>query len=618
MAGAPTAACGAFVQRSRNRLVAGGQPVFLNGVNLAWVRWGQDFIANDATSICGFEEALRFLVMHGGNAIRVWLFTEPNRMLERDDDGRVEGLAASVIPTAHSLLRLATHYDVWVVLVLFNGAVAHRDDCSLFDADDAMLDSLVHNAVRPLVQALSGYEKLALWEVANEMEGLLETRASPDSRADNDAQARNPQCENDVQNAAVRCPGRANPSGWNRDCRFPIRTLQRFVNRVSDALHADPNHLVTLGAWSFCASADMRSGTRSSNLWSDQCLLEAGSAPRGVVDVWQLHSYPKDEDGAIFHKGSPANTDASDYRLDGPIIIGEISNRWVEIPNGKPAKNTSRESMAGLHRGARQRGFSGVFSWAYTCLTRYDGGCVNRAALAEGLEAAAADAKSERPPLPPYAHVGGVDCALCAGMAKCPEKVDHRVAPSQRRCALTPWAPNPPPRPRAPPRPSVPPPPSPLPPPKSPMPPPPPPPPGPRPPRKPPRPSPPLFSPRTVQSLRPPLPLPSTLPPPYPVQAPAIGFAYESEALPVASSTSSSVAAPMSAMIVLFGAALLLFARSRAKRHTGFALIESTEASKAEAEDASAIRATREVARTSFTIEQDEDHGGELLLLPPE
>ena len=74
----------------------------------------------------------------------------------------------------------------------------------------------------------------------------------------------------------------------------------------------------------------------------------------------------------------------------------------------------------------------------------------------------------------------------------------------------------------------------------------------------------------------------------------------------------------MSAMIVLFGAALLLFARSRAKRHTGFALIESTEASKAEAEDASAIRATREVARTSFTIEQDEDHGGELLLLPPE
>ena len=88
MAGAPTAACGAFVQRSRNRLVAGGQPVFLNGVNLAWLRWGQDFIANDATSICGFEEALRFLVMHGGNAIRVWLFTEPNRMLERDDDGR--------------------------------------------------------------------------------------------------------------------------------------------------------------------------------------------------------------------------------------------------------------------------------------------------------------------------------------------------------------------------------------------------------------------------------------------------------------------------------------------------------------------------------------------------
>ena len=76
-------------------------------------------------------------------------------------------------------------------------------------------------------------------------------------------------------------------------------------------------------------------------------------------------------------------------------------------------------------------------------------------------------------------------------------------------------------------------------------------------------------------------------------------------------------------MIALFGAALLLCARSRARRHTlgkGFALIESAEASKAEAEDASAIRATstvtREVARTSPAVEQDEDHGGALLLLP--
>ena len=56
--------------------VQGGQPTFLNGLNLAWVRY-PDFTAwqrGDTAmlpSICGAEDAMRFLVRNGGNALRV-------------------------------------------------------------------------------------------------------------------------------------------------------------------------------------------------------------------------------------------------------------------------------------------------------------------------------------------------------------------------------------------------------------------------------------------------------------------------------------------------------------------------------------------------------------------
>ena len=36
---------------------------------------------------------------------------------------------------------------------------------------------------------------------------------------------------------------------------------------------------------------------------------------------------------------------------------------------------------------SRQHSYAGVFTWAYTCATQTDGGCVSHMLLAEGLEA---------------------------------------------------------------------------------------------------------------------------------------------------------------------------------------------------------------------------------------
>ena len=273
---AQSPACEGFVQRVGNGLVVNGDDIFLNGINLAWVNWGSDWDSDEAISFCAIEGALRFLVQSGGNAIRLWVFSEPNRLLTKGLDGQILGVHYRVFRNLQAILELATHYGVRIVLTLFNGAlVRSREDCNLFSKLD-QLNALASRVVGPLAAALKGYESLAMWEVANELGGILDTTQT----------AGHTYCT-DVTAAAVRCPGSANAGGWNEACRLPIQQLQRFVNVLAAAIkQADRHHLVTLGAWSFCVSSEIRYGTtRTKNLWADECLRQAGGMQNGTIDV---------------------------------------------------------------------------------------------------------------------------------------------------------------------------------------------------------------------------------------------------------------------------------------------------------------------------------------------
>lgn len=135
------------------------QPLFLNGINLAWTTWGMDFTTSPKYgsglgSYCGAEEALRFVRDSGGNAVRLWLGEEPQQILAyHRRSGRVAGLREGVVEMVQTVLELAAKYEVLVVLVLFNGALVRnqpgqeQDDCRLF-GDEMVLNSLVEHAVR--------------------------------------------------------------------------------------------------------------------------------------------------------------------------------------------------------------------------------------------------------------------------------------------------------------------------------------------------------------------------------------------------------------------------------------------------------------------------------------
>ena len=165
--------CGAFFTVQNGTLLHGNEAApFFNGMNVAWINW-QDFAIGPAdprgtATYCGFEESVRFLVANHGNALRVWLFTEPAEQIQWNSQDRPTGLADGVILGVRTLLELALHYRVHVVLVLFNGALA-RDDlsCSLFGANESIMLSLLESVVQPLAQAVKGYESLAMSTTAS-------------------------------------------------------------------------------------------------------------------------------------------------------------------------------------------------------------------------------------------------------------------------------------------------------------------------------------------------------------------------------------------------------------------------------------------------------------------
>lgn len=237
--------------------------------------------------------------------------------------------------------------------------------------------------------------------------------------------------------------------GRNAECRFSVRQLQRFVNRVAGELRraSAGNQLLTVGSWSYCASAAAGPAHLSArNLWDAHCLVAAGNDRDGVLDVVQAHAYPKHRTGQAFSEASPMQNDAGTFHSSKrmPVIVGEISSRWdagresagrraeAQALNANACNHslgceafrrvqrglgpmpatasplTNADPMARVYTTLHSRGYAGVFGWAYTCDPQADNGCVGHAELAAGLRSVAGQAKSDWARLPPRAHVRGI------------------------------------------------------------------------------------------------------------------------------------------------------------------------------------------------------------------
>ncbi|EOD37306.1 hypothetical protein EMIHUDRAFT_109941 [Emiliania huxleyi CCMP1516] len=373
-----------------------GRPIHLNGVNSAWVTtetYGSDFNTSAATgfaanSFCEFRQQVETLRLHGGNSIRLWMFEDAGMEEWRapfllNASGHITGLADGVVDAFKRYLDIARNHSVLVIPVMWSAALVRTALCCSVLGDETALQAFIENALRPLVSATRSDPVIAMWEIVNEIEGVLNmSTSSPAGGGCSDL------------SAVARCAGPNNQPGWNLEqggtCLFPVASLQRFINRQIAAVKLEsPQHLVTSSSWSQCAMTSEFGGAR---VWADKCLQDAGGQQTGTIDVWQVHDYPKEDNGAAFGTGSPVTTTASQYNLGSrPILVGEISNRWTYYtPNSSatyPPVPTFNQSMSNVTKHVLNNGFAGSLSWAFTCLVGYghDTACLGRADLSDGL-----------------------------------------------------------------------------------------------------------------------------------------------------------------------------------------------------------------------------------------
>lgn len=132
-----------------------------------------------------------------------------------------------------------------------------------------------------------------------------------------------------------------------------MKNALKFINRHVDAIKsADPKALVTTGAWNERPNLDSKVCDYCFNYYSDECLRIAGGKDKGVLDYYQIHTYPF---GGNFSTFSPIVKSAADLKLDKPVMIGEI-----------PAKcSPLRDSAAQCYELAYNNGYAGVLGWRY-------------------------------------------------------------------------------------------------------------------------------------------------------------------------------------------------------------------------------------------------------------
>jgi hypothetical protein len=300
-----------------DRIGYNGQDLFLNGTNIAWVRFAED-IGPGRTDLDKFADIFSDVYANGGNALRFWLHT--NGMNTPEFSGSiVTGPGQGAVLDLKAILDLAREHEVGLVLCLWsfdmlrksNGAEATGRALELLTSP-ASVQSYVTNALIPMVQELKGHRAVIAWEIFNEPEGM------------------------------------SDEFGWNFNLHVPMRNIQRFVNLCAGAIHrTDPDALVTNGSWAFKAQTDVDGNM---NYYSDRRLMEAGGDSLGTLDFYQVHYYSWA--GTAL---SPFHHPASYWQLDKPILVGEFFAN----------EDIFGVSSGQLYVNLYDNGYAGALSWSY-------------------------------------------------------------------------------------------------------------------------------------------------------------------------------------------------------------------------------------------------------------
>ena len=326
-----------FSAFSQNLVEVNCQDLFLSGTNLAWNQFGGDVGFNTNPNLTYFNSFFSDVKDAGGNSVRWWFHTDGSFTPEIESSGNVTGLHetlsnAQIIAQVESILDAAEANDIYLTISLFSFDMLQDYSVKAWTGNDftgnkpffeseTNIQSYIDNALTPLVNALKDHPALGSWEIFNEPEGMT------------------------------------TEFGWtgNQGGEFiSITDVQLTVNMLADAIHnADPDALVTNGAWYMTVNTDNGSNT---NYYSDANLLAIGSNnyPNGTLDYYQVHYYD-------WQDGNPSLSvfehPVSFWNLDKPLVIGEFHADEAETALG-----VSDDSP---YDWLYDNGYAGAWGWQY-------------------------------------------------------------------------------------------------------------------------------------------------------------------------------------------------------------------------------------------------------------
>jgi len=311
-----------------------GNQIFLSGVNIAWNSYGRDFGsgAYSGSAQSKFETWLGQIATNGGNVARIWLHVDGSYSPKFDSNGYATGADTnSLITELGTFLDKAAANNVFVIIVLWNGAATMTTPLKNLFWDNSKLQTYIDKTLTPLVNGLKTKKALAAWEVVNEPEGSVQAGTS-DSNS----------CY-DTTNLS------GSGAGWT-GISLPMKNILNFINLQSSAIRsADPKALVTVGSWSERPQTNACSGCR--NYYTNACLSGAGQKSNGYIDFYQMHTYTYN---GAYSAWSPMKKSASNYGLDKPLVIGEFATVCSEL------KDSVKNFQYGYNNG-----YVGILSWQY-------------------------------------------------------------------------------------------------------------------------------------------------------------------------------------------------------------------------------------------------------------
>lgn len=326
-----------------------GADGFLNGMNVAWIDFGNDLTGFNEKKFTAMLDAVR---APGGNAIRWWIHVNGSRTPSFDPStGKVSGMSEGSIANFRKALDLAQERGISVIPCLWSFDML-QDQSGVNRANNKNLirvkeytDAYIANALIPILSAVGAHPAVYAWEICNEPEGMT------------------------------------SEFGWSTE-RVSMVDVQRFVNRIAGAIHAyDASLKVTNGSWSFKVLTD---ADAYRNYYRDDRLVAAGGDPKGTLDFYSVHFYQSHFGDGL----SPFHNPASYWELDKPIVVAEFPAKGIYNLGGSNAgcKVSSTLSAKEAYSYLVLNGYAGALSWTYSNHDGFGG----IAEASPGIEAVAA------------------------------------------------------------------------------------------------------------------------------------------------------------------------------------------------------------------------------------